>query len=112
MEVGKGGLRACLGLFSALGNILLPTTATGEGLAVGEGFSLTAPLLSLWFFNWHSQEPRAALGTAAVLGTVFPDVPKLCVLPGGADFVINALPCSGIHSFTASLLLFFIVLLF
>lgn len=75
---------------------------------MSEGLSLTAPVLSPWSFKWHSWEQWIAIGTAAqCLETVFPDVLKLCVLPGGADFVINAVPCSGIHLFTASLLLLF-----
>lgn len=73
---------------------------------MGEGLSLTAPLLFPWSFKWHFQEERVSTGTAAqCLEAVFPDVLELCVLPGGADFVINALPCSETHLFTASLLL-------
>lgn len=34
--------------------------------------------------------------------TAFPDVLRLCVLPGRADFVFHALPCSETYLFTAS----------
>lgn len=68
----------------------------GEELTVGEGLSLTAPLLSPWCFKCHPQDPRAAIGTAAqCLETLFPDVLKLYGVPGGADFVISTLSSSG-----------------
>lgn len=39
--------------------------------------------------------------------TAFPAVLRLCVLPGEADFVFNALPCSETHLFIASFFLFY-----